>query len=140
MYLTEKLAVNAGDLAPGAAVNFDLPIKGRWVKFCNVKIVQLKSAANMHIIVEAWMTTAARAAPGTRTNFVRKPYSRNITVAAGGEYSEILAGNPVHYEDMDADTEDHQRYIHIRLENQPDGTGSDFDVSLVVADPYEATI
>jgi hypothetical protein len=93
----------------------------------------------MEILVEAWMTTAARAAPGVRTNLIRKPYSRLISIAAGGEYSEILAGNPIHYQDLDVENEANTHNIHIRLENQPGGTASDFDVQIIVVDPYEGS-
>jgi hypothetical protein len=122
-------------------VNFDLKISSEWVKFCHIKIVQL-AVGDLHLVFEAWNTTAARSAPSTRTNFIRKPFTREPTIAAakGGEYSEILAGQPMHYHDMDAVTpDDSQHYIHCRLENQGDGTASDFDVSLIVAEPYEAS-
>ena len=142
MYLIEKTSVNGGNLAPANAVTFDLPIKGAWVKISYLKIVQRQNDA-MNIIFQLWQSTAARTAWADRSNYIQKTLSRQITMPLGGgaEYGEILAGNPIHYYDRDVVTPDNsQHYIHCRLENQPTGKASDFDVQLIVVDPYEASL
>jgi len=138
MIITENLELKGGDLAPGAAVEFDLRIPYRWVKVAQVNVVQLKPGA-MHCIPEIWESTEARDAGYDRAFLYQLLYSRDIILEAdeGGKYGEGL--NPVAiYKDRnpgrDATHEDRTWNLHCRLTNLPTGTASDFAVSIKIAE------
>jgi len=142
MYLIEKIAINGGaNLGLADSVNFDIPIPSQWVKTAYLKIAQRQGGV-MNIIFQLWQTTAARGDAMNRANLIYKSLSRQITLTAGqgGEFGEILAGGPIHYCDRDAKTPDSKQcYVHCRLENQPAGTASDFDVQMILVDPWEGS-
>jgi hypothetical protein len=136
MYKTEDLTINDGALALGTAVTFDLPIKSRWCKIVYIKIVQL-TAGPLELSFEIYESTAAQADAGTtRSLLYQLILSRDITipVEGGGHFGESLAGNPIPYEDRDTRDEEKTHMIHCRLLNHNDGTASDFQVVITVAD------
>ena len=135
MYKTENLTVNAGNLAPGLAVAFDLVIKSRWCKITALKIVQL-TVGDMDIMFEVWESTAAQGDPANRANLYQQPIMRPITVTAvqGAQYGESFAGNPIPYFDRDDPEVTPSYRLHCRLVNNGGGFLSDFSVSLTIAD------
>lgn len=121
------------------AVNFDLPITGRFCKIVYIGIIQLTSGP-MQMNFEIWESTGARSAPDARTNFYQKILNRRITMTQvqGGEYGESLAGDPMPYFDRDAVDEERTYRLHCRIENDiTDGTASDFAVTIKIADMGE---
>lgn len=139
MYITENLTVNGGNLAPGAAVNFDLVITSRFCKIAYIGIVQL-TAGDMDIDFQVWESTAARGDPTNRANAYQKIVARHITQTAlqGGEYGESLSGDPMPYYDRDDQDEEKTYRLHIRIDNFAGGTLSDFAVTVKIADPGES--
>jgi hypothetical protein len=136
VYITENLAI--GNIAPGAAIDFDLVINSQHCKIVSINIVQLTDGV-MQILFSIWESTAARAAPLNRANLYQQILMRNIDMAAGegAQYGESLAGDPLPYKDRDAVDEERTYQLHCRLENLGGGIASDFTVSVKIADMGE---
>lgn len=132
MFNVEKLAINGGDLAPGATVKVDIPISGRWVKIAYIKLVQL-TAGTLEVELDIWETDTYNA--GVRADFYKRRLRRNInqTLAQGGEYGEAVSPM-VPFKDRDDPGEDRGYALHIRLKNGLAGTLSDFDLMITLAD------
>lgn len=118
------------DLAIGERVEFDIPIKSRWCKIAQIKIVQ-QTAGAMEISFEVWEETPAF--EGNRIEMHKNVIRRNIVLTAiqGGWYGESLVNNLILYKDRSAGP---PYYLHCALANETDGTISDFLVLFKIAE------
>lgn len=91
----------------------------------------------MKIAFEIWedwpINESARA--DYHMNVVRRNILLNAT--QGGQYGESVK-SPVPYKDRVAEVEEHTHNLHCVIVNEAEGTESDFDVSIKVAELGEA--
>jgi len=120
----------------GERVEFDIPIKSRWCKIAQIKIVQ-QTVGAMEISFEVWEETPIY--EGNRIEMHKNVIRRNIILAdiQGGWYGESLVNNLILYRDgenPDAGGASGQYNLHCALVNEADGTVSDFHVLFKIAE------
>lgn len=120
-------------VALGERAEFDMPIKSQWCKIAQIKIVQL-TAGIMDISFEIWEESPIQ--EGVRTEMHKNVLRRSIalTVIQGGWYGESLVNNLLLYKDRNDPGEEREYNLHCALENQLDGTASDFSVTVKIAE------
>jgi len=123
-------------LALGERIEFDIPIKSRWCKIAQIKIVQ-QTTGTMEISFEVWEETPIY--EGNRIEMHKNVIRRNIilTDTQGGWYGESLVNNLILYRDgenPDAGGASGQYNLHCALVNEADGTVSDFHVLFKIAE------
>lgn len=121
------------DLAIGERMEFDIPIKSRWCKIAQIKIVQ-QTAGAMEISFEVWEETPVF--EGNRIEMHKNVIRRNITLIAaqGGWYGESLVNNLILYKDREDPGEERAYNLHCILVNETGGTVSDFHVLFKIAE------
>jgi len=117
-------------------VEFDIPIKSRWCKIAQIKIVQ-QTAGATEISFEVWEETPIY--EGNRIEMHKNVIRRNITLTAiqGGWDGESLVNNLILYRDgenPDAGGASGQYNLHCALVNEAGGTVSDFHVLFKIAE------
>jgi len=120
-------------LAIGDRVEFDIPIKSRWCKIAQIKIVQ-QIGGKMDISFEVWEETPIY--EGNRLEMHKNVIRRNITLTGvqGGWYGESLVNNLILYRDGEDPGAGGQYNLHCALVNEVDGTASDFHVLFKIAE------
>lgn len=121
------------NLTLGERVEFDIPIKSRWCKIAQIKIVQL-AAGSMEITFEVWEELPVY--EGNRIEMYKNVIRRNIVLTSiqGGWYGESLVNNLILYKDRKDPGEDHEYNLHCALVNETGGTASDFHVLFKIAE------
>jgi len=134
------------DLALSERVEFDIPIKGRWCKLAQIKIVQ-QTAGDMEISFEVWEQNPVF--EGNRLEMHKNVLRRNIVLTAiqGGWYGESLVNNLILYKDRNTLVDELADppapgeslktlgyNLHCALVNEAGGTVSDFHVLLKIAE------
>jgi len=136
-YSISKSAVitNTAGIPLGNIVEFDLPIMSKWVKLVYVKIVQYQ-AGKMDLSFD--ISEKSNIDESIRRNLIYNIYRRNIDLTAvqGGQYGEAV-DRPIPYKDRDTVDEESTYALHCRLQNEADGTVSDFGVVIKLADIRE---
>ena len=124
------------NLALSERVEFDIPIKSRWCKIAQIKIVQQIGGA-MQISFEVWEETPIY--EGNRIEMHKNVIRRNILLDAteGGWYGESLVNNLMLYKDREDPGEEREYNLHCALVNEAGGTVSDFHVLFKIADIAE---
>ena len=120
------------ELGLGDRVEFDIPIKTRWCKIAQIKIVQ-QNVGPMKIAFEIWEETPIY--EGNRLELHKNILRRNIELALGamgGWYGESLVNNLIIYKDRAASGREYN--LHCALVNELGGTASDFHVLLKIAE------
>lgn len=122
-----------GTLAIPERVEFDIPIKSRWCKIAQIKIVQQTMGA-MKISFEVWEETPVY--EGNRIEMHKNVIRRNISLTdvQGGWYGESLVNNLILYQDGEDPGEEREYNLHCALVNEEGGTVSDFHVLLKIAE------
>jgi len=134
------------DLAIGERVEFDIPIKSRWCKIAQIKIVQQTMGA-MQISFEVWEQTPVY--EGNRLEMHKNVIRRNIVLTdeQGGWYGESLVNNLILYKDRNTLVDELADppvsgeslkslgyNLHCALVNEAGGTISDFHVLFKIAE------
>ncbi len=114
-------------------LEFDIPIKTRWCKITQIKIVQ-QIAGTMKITFEVWEETPIY--EGNRIEMHKNVIRRNISLTAlqGGWYGESLVNNLMLYQDGEDPGEERKYNLHCALTNEDGGTVSDFHVLFKIAE------
>ena len=108
-------------------LEFDIPIKSKWCKIAQIKIIQ-QIAGTMKITFEVWEETPIY--EGNRIEMHKNIIRRKIALTAlqGGWYGESLVNNLMLYQDGEDPGEEREYNLHCALINEDGGTVSDFHV------------
>ena len=114
-------------------LEFDIPIKSKWCKIAQIKIIQ-QIAGTMKITFEVWEETPIY--EGNRIEMHKNVIRRNISLTAlqGGWYGESLVNNLILYQDGEDPGEERKYNLHCALINENGGTVSDFHVLFKIAE------
>ena len=124
------------DLEISDRIEFDIPIKTKWCKIAQIKIVQ-QTAGDMLISFEIWEEHPVY--EGNRLEMHKNVIRRNIELsgAQGGWYGESLVNNLILFRDGEVPGEEGRYNLHCALVNEDGGTVSDFHVLIKIAEIEE---